>query len=308
MEKEFFVYIITNEVNGKSYIGKCTDHKERWRRHLIIAQNGPSDLRFQIVHRAIRKYGKENFTFKILETWPDEPKALAREVCLIDKYNTFKGAGYNCTSGGEGISGFRFSDEAKQKMSRTRKGKFTGADHHSFGKKHKPKTIEKLRENNHKKKRYIDFIQAEQMRKFYHSDKSLSYKDVAKAYLVSYDAVLKVISFRRKYSEDLAKSKYPKKDFRNRGGIRNLTEKGRHNLSRAAKNRITSEETKEKISKANRKFTDEIERQIYDLYCKILSAKKVAKLFGCSKSTIQRIVRSYSGIYNLHELRRLIKQ
>ena len=52
---EGFIYKITNKVNGKSYIGQTRNTVEfRWRQHYKAKDN-------KYFHRAIQKYGKENF-------------------------------------------------------------------------------------------------------------------------------------------------------------------------------------------------------------------------------------------------------
>ena len=52
------IYCITCLVNGKMYIGQTVQLLDnRWRRHVLSTQRG-SDHKF---HRAIRKYGEENF-------------------------------------------------------------------------------------------------------------------------------------------------------------------------------------------------------------------------------------------------------
>lgn len=89
---EGFIYKITNKVNGKSYIGQTRNTVEfRWRQHYKAKDN-------KYFHRAIQKYGKENFEVTTLEKC-DVEKLNDREIYYINKYNTF-GDGYNLTKGG----------------------------------------------------------------------------------------------------------------------------------------------------------------------------------------------------------------
>ena len=60
------IYKITNEINGKSYIGKTANISNRFYDHLLHSKYRDSDL-----HKAIYEYGIENFTFKILEIADD---------------------------------------------------------------------------------------------------------------------------------------------------------------------------------------------------------------------------------------------
>lgn len=88
------IYKITNKVNNKSYIGQTRYTIEfRWRQHI----HKKDDTYF---HRAIRKYGIENFSIEVLEEC-DYSRLNEREIFYIAKYNTFK-EGYNLTIGGDG--------------------------------------------------------------------------------------------------------------------------------------------------------------------------------------------------------------
>lgn len=54
------IYSVTNKINGKIYIGQSIDIERRWQQHKY--SNGNIILR-----NAIKKYGIDNFEFKILE-------------------------------------------------------------------------------------------------------------------------------------------------------------------------------------------------------------------------------------------------
>ena len=60
------VYIITNTVNGKIYIGKTRDMAVRWIDHKAKANRG--DQRPGL-HRAIRKYGPDAFVVRLLASF-----------------------------------------------------------------------------------------------------------------------------------------------------------------------------------------------------------------------------------------------
>ena len=58
------IYKITNNLNGKTYVGMSkTADDRRWREHL-------SDSKYP-VDKAIKKYGKENFTYEVIDTAQD---------------------------------------------------------------------------------------------------------------------------------------------------------------------------------------------------------------------------------------------
>lgn len=92
------VYIATNRINGKRYIGITTKTiAERMTRHFAQAK-GNRKARFSV---AIRKYGRDAFSWHELcrvETWHD---AKAKEIELIATLMPE----YNVTTGGDGAPG-----------------------------------------------------------------------------------------------------------------------------------------------------------------------------------------------------------
>lgn len=124
------IYIITNLLNNKRYVGMTSKHlSERWSLHKADARrNKPWHL-----HRAIRKYGEENFTIELLEeTTVSSLEELGKiETSWIEKLKPE----YNMTTGGEGHTGISMAGEkngmfnkhhtaeSKEKISINRKGK-----------------------------------------------------------------------------------------------------------------------------------------------------------------------------------------
>ena len=131
------IYKITNTVNGKSYIGQTIHDaaKGRINDHLNGVANGS-----RLVRHAVKKYGKDAFTYEILEE-NIFPKFLPDlEVHYIKKFNTVAPNGYNLTHGGE--IGKKHSPETRQKMSEAKKGKSS----HMKGRKHTPESRRKMSE------------------------------------------------------------------------------------------------------------------------------------------------------------------
>ena len=90
------IYKVTNKINGKVYIGQSVDIGRRWRQHMTAED----DIYF---HKAIQKYGVENFEWEVIEQC--KKKDLdEREIYWIEYYDSFN-KGYNCTRGGDGVSG-----------------------------------------------------------------------------------------------------------------------------------------------------------------------------------------------------------
>lgn len=91
------IYKLTSP-SGKSYIGQTTrSFSVRFAQHKREAELGSECP----IHRAIRKYGIENFTSEILEKNIPENLLDIREEYYIQKYDTFY-QGYNATLGGMG--------------------------------------------------------------------------------------------------------------------------------------------------------------------------------------------------------------
>ena len=89
--KEGYIYVITNILNNKKYVGK----------HVGKPEDSPNYFGSGIaINNAIEKYGKENFTKEILE-YHQNANLDEREKFWIEKFNTLN-EGYNLTTGGDG--------------------------------------------------------------------------------------------------------------------------------------------------------------------------------------------------------------
>ena len=92
-----YIYKITNNINGKIYIGKTEFSVEkRFKEHCRDAFKERCEKR--PLYSAINKYGIENFTVETIEE-TDNPEE--REKYWIEYYGSFKN-GYNATMGGDG--------------------------------------------------------------------------------------------------------------------------------------------------------------------------------------------------------------
>lgn len=123
------IYLIENIVNGKKYIGFTTFSPEhRFKEHIRLAINKNHNTP---LHRAIRKYGPDNFKVFILEEHDDVDYCLTvLEPKYIKQYNSYgKKTGYNCTLGGEGTFGFKLSKERKAKLLKANLGRKQTDEH-----------------------------------------------------------------------------------------------------------------------------------------------------------------------------------
>ena len=96
------IYKVTNNVSGKIYIGKTKRKtRDRWLEHVRDAKNYP--LKNIPLHKAIIKYGAENFQIETIETNVPEEELNYKEKYYIKKFNsTNSSIGYNATIGGDG--------------------------------------------------------------------------------------------------------------------------------------------------------------------------------------------------------------
>ena len=93
-----FIYKITNTINGKSYIGQTIQNvKERFYQH--CATKCSKAVLDMAIHRAIKKYGKSNFTVEVIEE-VDSTNLNDRERYWIKYYDSYNN-GYNSTKGGQ---------------------------------------------------------------------------------------------------------------------------------------------------------------------------------------------------------------
>lgn len=94
----YCVYIHTNKINNKKYIGQTQygdDPNKRWR-------NGFGYKDCTYFYKAIQKYGWNNFEHEIIASNLTQEEANHFEELLIEKFETMSSdKGYNIKSGGE---------------------------------------------------------------------------------------------------------------------------------------------------------------------------------------------------------------
>lgn len=94
--RTYYIYKATNKINGKSYVGQTCDFHSRVWQHQRCYEKEDCDF-----HRAIKEFGFDNFSWKIIETCESEDRACELEKYYIEKFNTYRD-GYNMTKGGKG--------------------------------------------------------------------------------------------------------------------------------------------------------------------------------------------------------------
>ena len=121
------VYLISNNVNGKCYVGSTIHLDQRRREHFSkLANNKHINAHLQ---NAYNKYGREAFDFEVLETMDIDDnikdKLLKREQFWIDnlkpEYNILLVAGSNL--------GYHHTEETKKKISESTTGVKKSEEH-----------------------------------------------------------------------------------------------------------------------------------------------------------------------------------
>jgi len=121
MKKNYTIYQITNQVNGKIYIGQTIRTLEqRKAQHIRDTFTNNSQC---VIHRAIKKYGIDKFVFEALFHCLSKADMDKKERETIRERNSKRPAGYNLTDGGEGSDGYRHNEEAKRKIGAANKGR-----------------------------------------------------------------------------------------------------------------------------------------------------------------------------------------
>ena len=147
------IYIVKNTINGKCYIGQTTRSVEkRVRSHFKKNSGCP------LLGKAIKKYGRDAFTVKILHDDVLDIFLDDLEIASIKKYNTLAPYGYNLESGGN--KNKVLSDETRRKISESAKGRTLSVEHkqklsetnkgnkHFLGKKHSEESKRKISESS----------------------------------------------------------------------------------------------------------------------------------------------------------------
>ncbi len=109
------IYLITNLINGKKYVGKTKFTKNvRWKAHCQAAKH-EKYRKVMYLLRAIAKYGSDNFLVETLVPVDREELLNPLERHFIALYRTHRpNFGYNGTFGGDG--GAVISEEGRRKL------------------------------------------------------------------------------------------------------------------------------------------------------------------------------------------------
>ena len=122
--KTYELYLVTNNHNGKRYIGQTMSdigYMNRWADHCAEAIRSKGHQ--CVFHSAIKGYGVDSFTVKRILKDISEKDIDRLESLWIQKLNTFyaNGSGYNMTLGGQGVHGYKHTEESRKRISESLK-------------------------------------------------------------------------------------------------------------------------------------------------------------------------------------------
>lgn len=161
------VYLLSCVTADKrSYSGKAEDLFVRINRHKYSEKPKQTEGKVQVITKAIRRYGWNNFEIRLLEVFDEGTKTdfelLDLEEAYIKYYRLLiKDDGYNILARGRSTDGYKHTEESKKKMSERRMGiklsketckniskSKTGEKNPNFGKKCSKETKDKIRAAN----------------------------------------------------------------------------------------------------------------------------------------------------------------
>lgn len=225
-----FIYCTTNNINGMKYIGQKTFNKG----HKTYLGSG---IRLT---RAIKKYGRENFSRDIIELCSSREDLNEREKYWISYYDALNDENYyNLCIGGFGTSGHRISEETRHKMRNKVISDESRLKMSESAKNRKPMSEETRKKLSKSHKNQVN-------KPHYHSEetkKKLSELKKGKAPYKMTDEIRKNMSKAHKPMSEEARKNMSKA---HKGRI--ITEEEKQKISASLKNHIVTQETRDKLS------------------------------------------------------------
>lgn len=276
------IYQIRNIKNGKRYVGSAVNVRQRWASHRSLLRKGKHHS--DHLQNSWKKYGEQSFEFEVIE--------LCEKGSLIEReqWHINQGCHYNKAPIAGSPLGVKWSKSARERASARRAGVRKSSSHVEAMRTAFPK-VWKRDGYAEKMKAAISASYTPELRKL----KS----DQMKARWASYEyreETIKKIALshgaeRRALTSLQSKERWADPEFRSR-------------MAESASNRIVSEDTKQKISKAltgrnlsieTRKkksaLTDSQVIQIRAMHLDGATYKEIAFSFGVHIGTIARIIR-----------------
>jgi group I intron endonuclease len=138
-------YLITNKINNKGYVGITTRSLDRrWYEHRFVFNSCG-----KLLSKAINKYGEQAFEIMPIASAKTLKNLKEVEKDLIVQFQTKVPFGYNLTDGGDGLFGYKQSEEQKKRNGDLKRGtkaseetkakmrvSHSGEKNHFYGKTH----------------------------------------------------------------------------------------------------------------------------------------------------------------------------
>jgi group I intron endonuclease len=282
------IYKTTNLINGKFYVGQDSNNNPKY------FGSGTA------LKLAFKKYGKENFSKEVLEVCSTQEQLNEREKYWIKETKAIE-LGYNLTEGGFGVS--NMSDEIKQKISKSKKGKKLSEEARknmskaSKGRKHTEETKRKLSEINKGKK-----LSEEHRKKLSESHKGAKFTEEHKRKLSDRSKGRKLSEEHKRRLREFHTGKKVSEETRRligqRGRGRKISERHKQALLNAIKGnqwnkgRRHTEEVKKKIAEASRGRThnEETRKKLSEIQT---NQKRVCMINPETKE----VIKIFSSIY-----------
>lgn len=149
------IYAITNQINGKRYIGSAVNLTGRWRVHRSDLRKGRHHS--LVLQRAYDKYGADAFTYSVL-LYCSKSDLLFMEQRALDALHPE----YNICETAGSLLGRKFSAESRERMSQAHRGRPKSEEHKrnmskaNLGKSLTPECKAKLAAANEGKKHTLE--------------------------------------------------------------------------------------------------------------------------------------------------------
>lgn len=148
------IYQITCLPTGKIYIGSAVDLWDRWRVHRndLTRRYGREHTNAHL-QRAWDKYGESAFVFGVLE-YVEPARLIEREQYYLDLLRPYDhNIGFNISKNAGSALGVKHSEETRRKVSSALQGRPVSKERvaklvaYWTGRKHRPESIEKMRQS-----------------------------------------------------------------------------------------------------------------------------------------------------------------
>lgn len=158
------IYCITNKMNNKKYVGQTVNSLEvRYAEHCRD--------KARTVGKAIKKYGRENFSVEQLDVATNIAELNEKEIYWIAHIGTLAPNGYNLCYGGGNTKGYKHRMESRERMGATKKRTkvVQGKNNPFYGKRHTDETRKKMSEKWQSGERVMTEEHKDKMRKAQHT-------------------------------------------------------------------------------------------------------------------------------------------